>query len=133
MQPTGQSYDDIAKKRPIQDVLAVSATPSFSCHKEVVPVHDHGPVIPRRRRPRFLTSILIFAFIVFSLISIFPRSLPSWSYSQLMPCLSGDAIGDHDEMTFSGPISPTFSSNGRTDQVQWDSYTLVLQGQRILI
>src|SRR5438105_293420 len=130
MQPTGRPHDDIAEKRPIQDVLAVStATRSFSRHKEVVPVHGQGPLIPRQRRPRFLTSILIFAFIVFSLISIFPRSLPSWSYSLMMPCLSGDATRDHAKMTFSGPISPTFSSNGRTDQVQWDSYTLVLQGQ----
>ena len=31
------------------------------------------------------------------------------------------------------PPRELFSSNGRTDQVQWDNYSLVLQGQRILI
>jgi hypothetical protein len=29
--------------------------------------------------------------------------------------------------------SPAFSSNGRTDQVQWDNYMLILHGQRVLI
>lgn len=131
MQPTGQPHDDITEKRPIQEIFAVStATRSFSRREEVVPVHGHDQLVPRRRRPRFLTwCTLIFAFFVFSLIFTFPRSLPSWPYSSY---LSG-ATSDHDEMTFSRPISPTFSSNGRTDQVQWDNYTLVLRGQRVLI
>lgn len=136
MQPTGQPHVDMTEKRLIQEEFAVfsTATRSFSRREEVVPVHDHGPLIPRRRRPRFLTrSTLIFASIVFSLFFIFPRFLLlSWPYSSLMPCLSG-ATSDHDETAFSKPISPTFSSNGRTDQVQWDNYTLVLQGQRVMI
>ncbi|KAI9452442.1 glycoside hydrolase family 35 protein [Russula earlei] len=36
-------------------------------------------------------------------------------------------------MGFPDPTFPPFSSNGRTDQVQWDKYTLVLHGQRVLI
>ena len=67
MQLNGQPLDDTTEGRRIQDVFAV-LTRSFS-REEVVPVHDHGPLIPRRRKPRFSSwSTLTFVFIVFSLI-----------------------------------------------------------------
>jgi hypothetical protein len=125
MHPTDRQHDNITEKRPNQDVFEDS---------KVAPVaaHDHGSLIPRRRSPPVSTwSTLIFASIGFGLIFIFSRFLPSWPNSLLMPFLSG-ATSDH-EMTFSTPSLPNFSSNGRTDQVQWDNYTLVLQGQRVLI
>ncbi|KAH9009703.1 glycoside hydrolase family 35 protein [Lactarius pseudohatsudake] len=37
------------------------------------------------------------------------------------------------EATLSAPITAAFSSNGRTNVVQWDRYTLALHGQRVLV
>jgi hypothetical protein len=72
--------------------------------------------------------------IILGIIFAFLRSIPSWSNAFLMPCLSDNlSNATKDWITFSGPTSPAFSSNGRTDQVQWDNYTLVLRGQRVLI
>jgi hypothetical protein len=128
MQTTDQPHDDT--ERPIQDVFGVSSKPTLS----FATVHDHGlTTTTRRKSPWFSTwSTFIFISIIFGIIFVFPRSpsLPSWSNSFLMPCLSDTT---RDGMTFSKPTSPAFSSNGRTDQVQWDSYTLVLRGQRVLI
>ncbi|KAH9053098.1 glycoside hydrolase family 35 protein [Lactarius vividus] len=37
------------------------------------------------------------------------------------------------DAALSAPITAAFSSNGRTNVVQWDKYTLALHGQRVLI
>ncbi|KAH9013372.1 glycoside hydrolase family 35 protein [Lactarius hengduanensis] len=37
------------------------------------------------------------------------------------------------EAALSAPITAAFSSNGRTNVVQWDRYTLALHGQRVLV
>lgn len=128
-------HDDL--KRPIRD--ASTATQSCSLRNKALTVHEHDPFMIQRKGPYFpIWTIIIFVSIVSSFLFIFPRSLPSWPYSFLGPCLSDamsqiplDATSDGKDIP--RPTSLTFSSNGRTDQVQWDSYTLVLRGQRVLI
>jgi hypothetical protein len=135
MQATCLPHDDI--KQPIQEVFAASSEPtlSFPRRGEVAMVHGHGPVATRRNSPWFLTwSTLGFVSIILGIIFAFLHSIPSWSNTFPTPCLSDNlSNAGKDWTTSSGPASPTLSSNGRTNQVQWDNYTLVLRGQRVLI
>ena len=114
------------QKSSIRDVSDIPRTATQSCSRcdEVVTIFDNDPVMPQRKRSRLL--ILILVSISFSLMFFFPHALPSWSrlpsLSQILSVTS-----------FSTPASPGFSSNGRTDQVQWDNYSLILHGQRVLI
>jgi hypothetical protein len=137
MLATGRLYDGL--KLPIQDAytsFSAVSQPS-SRHDEVDTVHDHDPTIPKRKMPP-TRSIIVFVSVIFSIIFIFPHSLFTWPPFAL-PCLFNgflfnplkNATGGG--TTFPNPTSPAFSSNGRTDQVQWDNYTLVLRGQRVLI
>ena len=121
------------QKSSIRDVSDIPRTATQSCSRcdEVVTIFDNGPVMPQRKRSRLL--ILILVSISFSLIFFFPRALPSWSR---LPSFS-DVIAQMSQIlsvtSCSTPPSPGFSSNGRTDQVQWDTYSLILHGQRVLI
>src|SRR6266851_7399682 len=134
---TEQPHDNL--KRPIQDAFEVCSTATHSRPRrdDAVTVHDHDdPAIPRRQRPWLPTrSTLIFVSIIFGFIFIFPHSLThTFSLAGLSSSISLNIWrATSDAMTFSRPTSPAFSSNGRTDQVQWDNYTLVLHGQRVLI
>jgi hypothetical protein len=118
------------QKSSIRDVSDIPRTATQSCSRcdEVVTIFDNDPVMPQRKRSRLL--ILILVSISFSLILSFPRALPSWSR---LPSFS-DVITQMRQIlsvtSFSSPASP---SNGRTDQVQWDNYSLILHGQRVLI
>ena len=109
------------QKSYIRNVLDTSRKASQSC-SEVVTIHDH-PVMPRRKRSWL--PILVLVSISFGFTSLFPRALLSWPRPFLVPNFLN--------VTALTPTSPAFSSNGRTDQVQWDHYTLVLHGQRVLI
>ena len=139
MQAPGQPHNDI--RRSIQDVFAAfskSTLPESIRSRDVpvVTVYDNCTATTRRKSPLFSTwPTLIFVSIILGIIFVFLCSIPSWSNSFWMPYLSDellDAIKDW--ITFSRPTSSAFSSsNGRTDQVQWDNYTLILRGQRILI
>jgi hypothetical protein len=134
MQATCLSYDD--KKQPIHEMFAASSKPitSFPRRDEVAAVHDHDPATTGRNSPWFLTwSTLIFVSIILGIIFAPLYSIPSWSNTFLMPCSVNLSNATKDWITSSRPPSPAFSSNGRTDQVQWDRYTLVLRGQRVLI
>jgi hypothetical protein len=132
-----QPHDDL--KRPIRDPSAATQEHACSLRDKALTVHEHDPFMIQRRGPCLpIWTIIILVSIVSSFLFIFPRTLPSWPYSFLGPCLS-DAMSQipsdatSDEMVIPSSTSPAFSSNGRTDQVQWDSYTLVLRGQRVLI
>ena len=116
------------KHQTIQD----KPTLSFTHHNEVATVYDHIPAT-RRKSLWFLTwSTLILVSIILSVISVFLRSTPSSSKSFLVPGLSHD-LSNAIKNTFSGSTTPALASNGRTDQVQWDNYTLILHGQRVLV
>jgi hypothetical protein len=141
---TRQLHDN--QKSPIRDVLdvQVSRTATQSCsrfdHSEVVMIRvhdqDRDPVMPQPERVgswlRLPTLILV--SISLSLVVVFSRpSPPSWPRPILIPSFSDATAQVPSDTTFSSPTSPVFSSNDRTDQVQWDNYTLVLRGQRVLI
>lgn len=85
-------------------------------------------------------AILLFVFIILGII-FFPRfHLPPFRFQQhflesgfsgLLACIYPDMTGNGTAL--STPLTTTFSSNGRTNMVQWDKYTLSLQGQRVLV
>jgi hypothetical protein len=112
-------------------VFSRTATQSCSRRDEVVTIHDHDPVMPQRKRSWL--PILILVSISFSFTFLFPRALPSWPRPFLIPSFSDDMTQVLSDTTFLIPSSPASSSNGRINQVQWDNYTLVLNGQRVLI
>jgi hypothetical protein len=104
-----------------------------------VTTNEHGPVVPQREGSKpWLSILIILVSVSFSFIFLFqvhPAS-PSCFRGFLIPLFSDveaqvGRLGR--DTTFPTPTSPAFSSNGRTDQVQWDNYTLVLRGQRALI
>lgn len=119
------------QKYSSRDVLDTSCTATQPCsYYDEVPVLtnlDHDTVMPRRKGswlPIFVLVSISFSFIFF----VFPPSLPSWPHlsfsdviAQILPVT-----------TFLTPNTPAVS-NGRTDQVQWDNYSLILRGQRVLI
>ena len=128
-----------------RDALDNSCTATQSCSGPCcdelatvkVATHEHGPAVPQREGSKPWFSILIILVsISFSFISLFQvhPAFPSCFRGFLIPPFSDVTaqVGQRDT-TPSIPTSPAFSSNGRTDQVQWDNYTLVLRGQRALI
>ncbi len=141
--PTARQLHD-SQKSPIRDVLdvRVSRTATQPCSRfddsEVVMirVHDqnHDQVMPQPERVGswLWLPTLVLVSISFSLIIVFSRP-PPWPRPLLIPSFSNATAQVPSDTTFSSPTSPVFSSNGRTDQVQWDNYTLVLRGQRVLI
>jgi hypothetical protein len=124
-------------KRPVSDASAISeiVTQSPLPNKVLVTVHDHDTAQLQRKWPWLLTRTtvtLIFVSIVFSFIILFPLSRSPTSHpSGPVPRISSDATRDRTALPMA--TSPAFSSNGRTDHVQWDEYTLVLRGQRVLV
>jgi hypothetical protein len=123
--------------------LDISRTATQSCSSspcdELVTIkatlHDHDPVVPQREASKsWLSSLIIFASISLSFIFVFQvhHALPSCFRGFQIPSFS-DATAQVPSDTTFPPTSSAFSSNGRTDQVQWDNYTLVLRGQRVLI
>ena len=82
---------------------------------------------------------LVIVSIVLSFVLVLSRSRfalwpGSFLSSQTLKALSQISLDvTNQEKSLPKPISTAFSSNGRTDQVQWDNYTLILQGQRVLI
>jgi hypothetical protein len=130
--PVQQLQDNQKSKTYIRNVLDISRTASQSS-TEVVTIHDH-PVMPQRKRSWL--PILVLVSISFGLISLFPRALPSWFRPLMVPYFldaTSQILSDTTFLTPTSPASPAFSSNGRTDEVQWDNYTLTLHGQRVLI
>lgn len=130
-----------------RDALDISCTATQSCSGSrcdsdelatiKVTTHKHGPVVPRREGSKpWLSILIILVSISFSFIFLFQvhPAFTSCFRGFLIPPFSDVAaqVGRSDT-TFPTPTSPAFSSNGRTDQVQWDNYTLVLRGQRALI
>jgi hypothetical protein len=123
--------------------LDISPTATQSCSSsrcdELVTIHDHDPVVPQREGSKsWLSALIILVSISLSFILVFQvhRALPSCFRSfRRIPSFSSDVSTAQvpSDTTFPTPTSPAFSSNNRTDQVQWDSYTLVLRGQRALI
>jgi hypothetical protein len=131
--PTGHLHNE---KCHIQDELDISRTATQSCSSsrcdKLVTIHNHDPVVPQREGSKsWLSTLIVLVSTSLSFIFIFQvhRALPS--------CIRGsfsDATAQVPSDTrFSTPTPPAFSSNGRTDQVQWDNYTLALRGQRLLI
>ena len=85
-------------------------------------------------------AVLLVVSIIFGIIFLFPRfRAPPFrfqhclrtSFSGLVACIYSDTISNG--TAHSTPITASFSSNGRTDMVQWDKYTLALHGQRVLV
>lgn len=130
---------------PGRDALPMPCTAKQSCSRSdsdavaIHAIHDHDHPVTSRRKGSWLPTraILIFGSMVFSIFLAFPLSI--WRHSFPIPCLSADAMvqrpsdSTSDGMTLPRPAPVPFSSNGRTDQVQWDNYTLLLRGQRVLI
>ena len=84
--------------------------------------------------------ILLMVSIVLAIIFSFPRFHPppfrfqqllEFGFSGLLACIHSDTTGNGTAL--STPITAAFSSNGRTNMVQWDKYTLALHGQRVLV
>lgn len=83
--------------------------------------------------------LLVLSIIMLGII-FFPRShLPLFRFQQhflesgfsgLLACIYPDITGNGTAL--STPVA-AFSSNGRTNMVQWDKYTVALQGQRVLV
>ena len=130
------------EKYHIQDELDISRTAMPSCSSsrcdELVTTNYHDPVMPQREGSKpWLSVLIIVVAISLSFIFVFqdPRAFSS-CFRFLIPSFSNaTAVTARvpSDTTFFTPTSPAFSSNGRTDQVQWDNYTLVLRGQRVLI
>jgi hypothetical protein len=129
-----------------RDELDISRTATQSCSSsrcdELATIkaatHDHDPVVPQREGSKSWLStliILVSMSISFSFIFVFQvhPALPSCFRGFLIPSFSDVTVPVPSDTTSLTPSSPAFSSNGRTDQVQWDNYTLVLRGQRALI
>jgi hypothetical protein len=78
---------------------------------------------------------LVIVSVVLSFIIVLSRSPALWPSFLSLKALSQISLdATSQEKSLPKPIPNTaFSSNGRTDQVQWDNYTLILQGQRVLI
>jgi len=93
------------------------------------------------RRSWFRTrAVLLVVSIVLGIVFLFPwfRAPPfrfqhflKSGFSELLACIYSDTTSN--EMALSTPITAAFSSNGRTNMVQWDKYTLALHGQRVLV
>ena len=124
-------------------VLNISRTATQSCSISrcdelatiKVTIHDHEQVVPQREGSKsWRSTLIILLSISLSFIFVFHRALPSCFRGFLIPSFSNATAQVPSDTTFPAPTSPAaFSSNGRTDQVQWDNYTLVLRGQRVLI
>jgi hypothetical protein len=130
--PVQQLHDNQKSEPYTRNKLDISGTATQSCSHcdEAAAIHDH-PVVPRQKRSWL--PILVLVSISFGFISLFPRALPSWPRPFLIPYFSDATVEILSDTTLLTPTSPAFSSNGRTDQVQWDNYTLILHGQRVLI
>lgn len=133
--PTRQSHYEKYHESDISPTATQSCS-SFCCDELVTikaTIQDHDPVVPHRERSKsWLLTLVILVSISLSFIFIFRlhHALPSCGFPA--PSFSDATDQDPSDTTFPS-TSPTFSSNGRTDQVQWDNYTLVLRGQRVLI
>jgi hypothetical protein len=108
--------------------------------------HDDKMLNAHTQRPQwnsswFRSQAVLLVVSVMLGIMFFPRShLPPFRFQQrflesgfsgLLASIYPDTIGNGTAL--STPITTAFSSNGRTDMVQWDKYTLALQGQRVLV
>jgi hypothetical protein len=130
------------EKYHIQDELDISRTAAQSCSSSgcdelvtiKVTIHGHDPAVPQREGSKsWLSTLIILVSISLSFIFVFHRALPSCLRGFLIPSFPDATAQVPSDTTFPTPTSPAFSSNGRTDQVQWDNYTLVLRGQHVLI
>lgn len=104
--------------------------------EELATINYHDPVVPEREGSKsWLSTLIILVSISLGFISVVQtlRALPPCFRGILVPSFSCAVAQNPSDTTFPAPTSPAFSSNGRTDQVQWDNYTLVLRGQRVLI
>ena len=123
-----------------RDTLANSSM-RRTCRDKMVKVHRD----PQRNGScQWLSTraILVIVSVIFSCILILPLSRApalfpqSFAWSQLLKAVSripSDVTLASHEVSPPGHTPTVFSSNGRTKQVQWDNYTLILQGQRVLI
>jgi hypothetical protein len=124
------------------DTSGTTNTHSGSCHHD-----DKSKVLnAHTERPQWNSSwfraqpILLVVPIMLGII-FFPRfHLPPFRFQQhflesgfsgLLACMYRGMMGNGTAL--STPITTAFSSNGRTNMVQWDTYTLALQGQRVLV
>ena len=131
-----------SEKYRIRDKLDISPTATQSCSNSrdepvtiKVTSHDHDPVVPQQEGPKsksWLSILIILVSISLSFNFVFQvhRALPS-CFRGFLPAIP--SFSDATAQAPSDTTSPAFSSNGRTDQVQWDNYTLILRGQRVLI
>ena len=131
--------------KPIQSTGDTSATSNaHTCH------HDDktNMLNMHKRRPQWNGSwfcvqatLLVMSIIMLWIIIFFPRfhlPLLRFQHHFLESSFSGLLAWIYPDMTVnrtapSTPVTAAFSSNGRTDMVQWDKYTLALQGQRVLV
>jgi hypothetical protein len=95
----------------------------------------NGSWLPTRARVFLLILSVVFSFIIVLSRSRASALWPeSFLRSQVLKAISHfPSHATSHEKSLPGFTPTAFSSNGRTDQVQWDSYTLILQGQRVLI
>lgn len=126
------------------DTSATSGSNAHICHRDdktnMVNVHTGKPQWSGSwfsvRAPLLVVSIIMLGITIF-----FPRfHLPLLRFQQhfLESGFSGLLACIYPYMTENGTalstsVTAVFSSNGRTNMVQWDKYTLALQGQRVLV
>jgi hypothetical protein len=80
----------------------------------------------------FVSVVLSFSLVLSrSPSALWPGSFLSSQTLKTLSQISLDATSQ--EKSLPKLIPTALSSNGRTDQVQWDNYTLILRGQRVLI
>lgn len=79
-----------------------------------------------------LSGVLLLSLALVLLTNVYP----SYGVHQFLPGsprLFG-SVPDSHPISFAGAeASPSFSSNGLTDVVQWDSFSLIVKGQRIFL
>jgi hypothetical protein len=131
-----EKYHEFDVSRTATQSCSSSRCDELVTIKATTPGHDldSDPVVPPQRElsKSWLSTLFVLVSISLSFIFVFHHGLPSCFRSFLVPSSSGATDQVPSDTTFP-PTSPAFSSNGRTDQVQWDNYTLVLHGQRVLI
>ena len=130
-----------SEKYHIRDELDISRSATQSCSSSrcdepviiKVTSHDHDPAVRQQEGSKsWLSTLIILVSISLSLNFVFQvhRALPS-CFRGFLPVTP--SFWDATAQVTSDTTSCAFSSYGRTDQVQWDNYTLVLRGQRVLI
>lgn len=127
--------------KSIQSTGDTSATASMHfCRDDKVNMHNVHTGRSRWNNSWFCVRAVLVISILLGIISLFPRfRAPPFrfqhclrsGFSGLLACIYSDTTSNGTML--STPITDAFSSNGRTNMVQWDKYTLALHGQRVLV